>query len=160
MQPLRDALMILLGGLMFLAGQECTRAASAEPEAPLAAFTIPWDQVTEVDTTLEYLSQHQHVGIAPDYYGEPFIPDAMRRDAVILLPCENRRLDPLAEAFNGGAYPSRDIGLWSINDYWQRYRIAELGFTADQMYEPGPNTQVAVSLWRNRGPGAWTGCWR
>ena len=109
----------------------CTRAASAEPDV----------LGSETSRTLEYLSQSVHLGIV-DGPDEPFIPDAMRRDALFVLPCENRSLDPTAVS------ATADAGIWQLNPVHEK-RATRLGFTWGQMLEPGPNTIVARSIWED-----------
>lgn len=108
------------------------------------------DDGGETARTIEYLSQHQHVGVMVEWADEPFIPDAMRQGAMLVLPCENRELDPRAVSSTG------DTGLWQVNGYWQRDRITRMGFTPDDMLAAGPNTQVAVAIWSEQGFTPWS----
>ena len=116
----------------------CTRAASAEPDV----------LGSETSRTLEFLSQGVHLGImdGPD---EPYIPDDMRRGALFVLPCENALLAPDVVSATG------DLGIFQVSGYWQRERIARMGFTQEDMLTVGPNVQVATAIWKEQNWRPW-----
>ena len=78
------------------------------------------------------------------------IPPAMLRDGPYVLACENRELDARAVSETG------DIGVWQISAYWQRKRLAQMGLTVEDLYDPHLNTVVAIAIWEDRGWGAWS----
>lgn len=141
---------LLAAGIMALLATAgiCTTLAHGAPTMPATGG----DALDgETGRTLEYLSQAVHLGLPPDgYEHEPYLPDAMRRDALRVLPCENRSLDPRAVS------ATNDHGLFQLNRKWQEGRADRMGYTWEQMLEPGPNIVVATAIWKEQGFGAWS----
>lgn len=69
--------------------------------------------------------------------------------AVSVARCESG-LNPRAISPGGGNY-----GLFQINTVHRGW-VANMGYTWDQMLEPGPNIAVAYALWSGSGWGPWT----
>lgn len=77
------------------------------------------------------------------------LPCDMAHGSWGLLMCENRALDPRAVS------ATNDLGLWQINAYWQRNRIARMGYTRSDMLTAQPNTNVAAAIWREQAFRPW-----
>lgn len=76
------------------------------------------------------------------------MPEAMLRDAYVVLQCESGH-NPRAVS------KTDDWGLWQINRIHEA-RARRLGFAWEQMLEPGPNTAVAISIWEEQGFSPWS----
>lgn len=94
----------------------------------------------EIERTIQWLDHHIDSGI----------PVQMQYEAIRILACENRTLDPKAISKTG------DYGLFQINAYWQRFRLIKLGYTIEDLLDPIKNTIVAIDIWNEQAFRPWS----
>lgn len=100
--------------------------------------------ITPTPTATPILSEkEQIIRYVVDIFGE----DA-ERGLNMLIECENKSLNPLAENWNGNG--TWDFGLWQINSVH--------GYSQKELSDYKFNTQVAYQLFKNAGYSfsAWT----
>ena len=97
--------------------------------------------VGEARYALDYLEGHLPAGVV--------LPPAMKAQGAYILACENRELDAKAVSDTG------DLGLWQISAYWQRERLARMGLSRDDLFDPHLNTMVAIAIYTEQGWRPW-----
>lgn len=97
--------------------------------------------LNEAIGVLDYLEGHLPDGAV--------MPEGFKREGPRILLCENREFDPRAVSDTG------DHGLWQISAYWQRERLANMGLTVADLYEPHVNTVVAIAIFNEQGFRPW-----
>lgn len=123
-----------------LAGVTRTKAAH-RPKARTATATITRPATSATIAQLEQIIRDGFARFGADVADQ----------AVDQAWCETAgTLDPNSTGAAG------ERGLLQIHGRYHMDRIHRLGFTWDQMYEPGPNVAVAVNLYAEQGWAPWT----
>ena len=72
------------------------------------------------------------------------VPAEWAEGAGAVAQCESR-WNPRAVS------PTGDYGLFQINAYWQRLRIARMGYTVADLLDPRVSALLAIDLWTEQG---------
>jgi len=65
--------------------------------------------------------------------------------AMMIVDCENKGQNPKAVNVNTDTHNSRDIGIFQINQYWQKVGNAKF------LYDPAINIRIAWRIYENDG---------
>jgi len=65
--------------------------------------------------------------------------------AMMIVDCENKEQDPKAVNVNTDTHNSRDIGIFQINQYWQKVGNAKF------LFDPAINIRIAWRIYENDG---------
>ena len=67
--------------------------------------------------------------------------------------------NPTIDTVQSGTDPYKrneySIGLWQVNTNVHKDRINRMGYSIEDMRKPGPNLDVALSIYKDQGLNAW-----